>query len=86
MPNESCHPHEYKTSSINCLLNTGTYPISNETKRKEINIIKSQLHNNKYNVNTIKHPTPEKQKLNTDNMNTIKETMPHMWGTQQHSG
>jgi hypothetical protein len=39
MSNDSYHPHEYKTSSINYLVNRlNTYPVSKEVKEKELNI------------------------------------------------
>jgi hypothetical protein len=53
-------------SSINYSVNRlNTYPIPNEAKEKELNVIKNTLQN-KYNINKImKHPAPHKQKLNT---------------------
>jgi hypothetical protein len=59
IPYDSCHPLEHKMSSINYLLNrVNTYPISNEAKKKELNIIKNTLHNNKYNTDP-QHQKPE---------------------------
>jgi hypothetical protein len=35
IPNDSCHPHEHKASSINYLTNRlNTYPISEEVKKE----------------------------------------------------
>jgi hypothetical protein len=35
IPNDSCHPHEHKVSSINYLVNRlNIYPISKEAKEK----------------------------------------------------
>jgi hypothetical protein len=39
-------------ASINCLMNrVHTYPITNEEKTKELNIIQDTLYNNEYNKN-----------------------------------
>jgi hypothetical protein len=75
IPNDSCHPHEYKTSSINYLVNIlKTYPVSKETKVKELNILKITLHNNNYKQDKNIHPHEKRiQKLNH---NTQKETGP----------
>jgi hypothetical protein len=52
IPNDSCHLHEHKTPSINYLMDRlHTYPITNKAKKMELNVIKSTLHNNKYNIN-----------------------------------
>jgi hypothetical protein len=40
IPNDSCHPHKHKTASINYLVSKpSTYPISNEAKEMELNIV-----------------------------------------------
>lgn len=52
IPNDSCHPHEHKMSSVNYLMNRMlTYPVTKEAKEKELNIIPNILHNNRYNKN-----------------------------------
>jgi hypothetical protein len=51
IPHDSCHPREHKMSSMNYLLNRlNRYPITNEAKEKELNIIKNTLHNSKYST------------------------------------
>jgi hypothetical protein len=53
IPNDSWHPYEYKIASINYLMNkVNTYPITNEAKTREINVIQDTLHNNKYKKKT----------------------------------
>jgi hypothetical protein len=61
VPNDSCHPHEHKTSSINYLLNrVHSYPITKEGKETELNTIRNTLLHNRYNINECnKRPKKE---------------------------
>jgi hypothetical protein len=55
IPDDSCHPQEHRTASINYLMNRlHTYPITNKAKNKKLNVIKNTLHNNRYNIHQIK--------------------------------
>jgi len=48
IPNDSCHPPEQKLAAITCLINRlSTYPMNETNKRKEYNIIKQIIRNNK---------------------------------------
>jgi hypothetical protein len=59
-----------------------TYPISEETKRKELNAIKNTLENNKYDRNKSKTQTnPKKQSTNNEPQH--KKTK---WATFTYSG
>jgi hypothetical protein len=41
--NDSCHPHEHKISTINCLINrVNTYPVLKEAREKELSY---KIHN-----------------------------------------
>jgi hypothetical protein len=83
IPNDSCHEHEHKISSINYVMNRlNTYPISEEAKRKEQKTIKKILENNKYDRNKSKtQSTPKKQ--STNNESKHKKTK---WATFTYSG
>jgi hypothetical protein len=51
------------------------YPISKGAKEKELNIIRSMLHNNNHNINkVIKHPTPQKQNTDIDSQHKKRTT------------
>jgi hypothetical protein len=83
IPNESCHPHEHKRASINYLMNRlHTNPITNKAKKMELNVIKSTLHSNKYNINQIKeHYSSHEQNTNTDPQHQKTK-----WATFTYSG
>jgi hypothetical protein len=84
IPNDSCHPHEHKISSINYLMNRlNTYPISEEAKKKELNTIKNTLENNKYDKNKSK-PQPKPKKQNTNNEQQHKKKT--KWATFTYNG
>jgi hypothetical protein len=55
-----------------------------QKKKKELDIVKDTLHNNKYNMNkTTEHPTPQKQKQNTS---TDPQHQKLKWATITYSG
>jgi hypothetical protein len=54
IPRESCHPHEHKLSAIRYLRNRHeTYPIAEQNKQKEKDIIEHVLRNNNYSPTTL---------------------------------
>jgi hypothetical protein len=49
IPNTSCHPQEHKKSTIHYLMNrTDIYPLSQENRMHEWNIMQTILKNNGY--------------------------------------
>jgi hypothetical protein len=76
IPNDSCHPHKHKVASINYLINrVHTYPITNEEKTKELNIIHDILYNNEYIIQEIKN-----------NKNTSQQHQTTKWATFTYCG
>jgi hypothetical protein len=62
IPKDSCHPHEHKASAIQYLTNRmESYPIENNNKLKENQIIQHILQANKYNHN-LPHPNRLKRR------------------------
>jgi hypothetical protein len=54
VPRESCHPHEHKLSAIRYLRNRNeTYPITEQNKQKEKDVIEHILRNNNYSRMTL---------------------------------
>ena len=82
IPNDSCHPPEQKLAAIRCLIIClSTYPMNETNKRKEYDIIKQILCNNKYDVkilNEITHTT------DTQTQNEIKTHKKKGGGGQIH--
>jgi hypothetical protein len=52
------------------------YPITKRTKDTEMNTIKNILHNNEYNTNLIRKPSPHKNKTLTLTLSTEKQNRP----------
>jgi hypothetical protein len=72
IPNNSCHPHEHKTSSINYLFNrVHSYPLTKEGKEMELNAIKNMLINNQYNISEHKK-RPKKRTTHIDTQQKTK--------------
>jgi polynucleotide 5'-kinase involved in rRNA processing len=81
IPNASCHSFEQKISNINYLRNRlHTHLITKLSKKKELNIIKYTVQNNKYNINEVtKHPNPRERNVNSQHRET-------KWATFTHNG
>ena len=56
---DSCHPFEHKKAALNFLFNRlNQYPLSQNNKNIEENIIKTILYNNNYPQHTLQSPKP----------------------------
>jgi hypothetical protein len=62
IPDSSCHFYEHKLSGISYLLNRlHMYPITDKAKDAEKNTTKNILHNNEYDTNLIRKPSPQQK-------------------------
>jgi hypothetical protein len=78
--NDSCHPYEHKRSAINFLVNRmNKYPVTEETKYKEQQTIKTILENNNYNAQAM-YP---KKKITQNKEETLKTSK---WATFTYHG
>jgi ribosomal protein S4 len=72
-------------ASINYLMNrVHTYPITNEEKTKELNIIQDTLYNNKYNNKNLNIRHPRNKKHN--NKNTRQQHQTTKWAMFTYYG